>query len=462
MEPIVEKRSMSETDSAAKPALTEAPWKEALPDIAKVNPALADIISTFNPSDDYTLIRARYPFGTNILDEGVLFLPDENNKLVPANQHSLAEIREQFFDATPLALVLDKAVEVFVETPRLGTTPFKLFKPGVTFGVWEIMAPSKVLIRQDWHWNISSGARTLFMLPRVTETTGHEKLKQQYKIRSYVPNTLSDQHTIFTEISKKMTAENKNDWHTEILFFTKKWLEPKENSAGWLRLKNHWMQEAWQQMHYWTNKMVINFNWESYMLELSKRKVKLNLYLLDTVKHLIAIGCGVIPGFKPTDDSELVAPVYLIQDAYVKHYGLKTYCPMIMQPAHLKIANNTKNSVYYSLQFPALPGRPPEDKELPTVMKMLKELKTLMEIFLDMLCKWDDISTNNTYDFLKNIEFDYFHSDLDRQGMIRPSSAIAKEDSAFKCFPQKYSKKKFPANAHFLRGCIRITFNPTI
>ena len=128
----------------------ETTWDKVRNRVIKVNPMLADIIDEFNPSSKHTLILANYPYGTNIRDKGKVCFPASSGEVVTLDKHIVpTDIRELLsYSASPLALILDKRVEVYVETPEGRTVPFKLFRPGTTFGVWEIMGQPPIVLRR--------------------------------------------------------------------------------------------------------------------------------------------------------------------------------------------------------------------------------------------------------------------------------------------------------------------------
>jgi len=310
----------------------------------------------------------------------------------------------------------------------------------------------KVTLRQNWTWNISSGIRTLFMLPSISETTSHTRLRHECGVRSYVPDTIFGHHEIFKDIVHNSNA----NWHTEILFFTKKWLEPCENNSGWVKLQEYWTKEAWWQFQYWANRVVLNLNWEEFIAELSHRKIKLASYLLDTIKQLISIATGTITGFRVCDNSETIAPTNIIEDAYLNIYSLRKYAPLIMHPDML-LPNNTFSRVYYSLQYPTLPEKPTDLKNFPSVMKMMRQLKSLMDIFLNIMEKYKPITEKNLLDFNNCVDFSYFHSECDKFNIAKPTKVLFQEDQLLKDALKKFKQKTVPENSHFLRGCVRIS-----
>jgi len=444
--------------------LEEITWDQVRDAVITVQPELAAIIDEINPGKKLTFVRARYPYGVDIFHKGKLYVPLNTGSVVPINHHLVPKAVKQklTYTSMPLALILDKACEVYVETSEGRTVPFKLFQPGRVVGVWGIMKPGSIRLRQGWEWSFSSGSRTMFMLPKITDTVGHSRLNQAHHLKTYLPASVYEHQPIFYGIANSQRSNS--GWFTDILFFTQQWLEPLRNNLGWAQLKTFLMQEAWQQLHHWTARMVVDFNWEAFIAELSLRKMKLNNYLLDTVKHLIAIGLGTIPGFRVADDSQMTAPTSIIQKAYTDDYLLKKYKPVIMHPDFL-IKENNSQTVYYSLNVPTLPEKSPEIKYLPSVMKMLRELKKLMDVYCDVSSQWSEINVtqldSSYYDFLNDVRYDYFHLDDDIKGNdIQPISTMLAEDTALTRFPRDYVDREFPKNVQFFKGCVRVSLKP--
>ncbi len=367
--------------------LESVTWRQVRSQITKINPKLARIIDNLKPGDEYTLILAKYPYGVDIHKAGVACFPTKEGTLTTLDNVQLLNANiatgksknkntaKQLlgYSSSPLGLVLDKAVEVYVETDEGRIIPFKVFRPGIVFGVWEIMETPTVVLRQSWDWSISSGVRTAFIPASISEATSHSKLQRKYKVKSYRPTTVFEHKQIFEEIAK--CSEKK--WCSQILFFTEKWVQKsRSENPYWASLNAHWAHQAWFQLMQWSNQIVTNFNWEVFISELSLRKIKPKPYLLNTVRHLIDIACGTIPGFVIVDDSENVMPSHTIQKAYIEDYGLKQYTPLLMQPEFL-LPKGPAKAVYYSLQYPTLPEKPADLQVFPSVMKMMRELQQL-------------------------------------------------------------------------------------
>ncbi|MBB72503.1 MAG: hypothetical protein CMF50_08915 [Legionellales bacterium] len=430
-------------------------WTDIRERVQQINPELAGIIDEIEPNDEFRLVKVCYPFGVNILENGICHLPTPTGKFAAIDHHQIPPSLRSLVDYNPcpLGLVLNKSVEVYIKTSEDRVIPFKLFEPGRTFGVWSIMEQPQAFVRKSWDWNISSGARTLFMLPKIADRISHNRLCRAHGIRSYVPNTLCEHWKVFAEIAK--AHANESHWGTDVLFFTDKWLDAAANDKAWSRLRNYWTEEAWRQAYNWVGKMNFDFGWDAFISELERRQMKARPYMLDTLKHLLAIGSGTIPGFKPADASESTAPTSIIQQAYVDDYQLKSYAPTIMQPAHLTSAPG--DAVYYSLQFPTLPEKPQELKSIPSVMKVLRELKNLVDVFMDISRAWPKPKDAQGYDFVKTAQLDYFHNEHDNYEEISPTALLPDQDANFSKLPKVYQDRRFPENGHFLRGCVKIS-----
>ncbi len=432
----------------------EVTWEEIKTAVETANPELAEVIKRLQLNKKHTFILARYPYGVNIRKKGVAYFPTEDHRLADINDPKISRFLKESlsYSSSPLGFILNKSVEVYVETTGGRTIPFKLFSPGVTFGVWEIMETPQITLRQSWDWSISSGARTVFMPASINEAASYSRIQRKYRIKSYLPSNIFEQQKIFAEIAH----HSEEKWCTEILYFTEQWVKDAKENPSWAPLYNYWHQQSWKQLIHWSNKMILDFNWGAFISTLSIRKIKPKLYLLDTVKHLISIACGTIPGFRPVDDTENTMPSKLIQDAYMRDYGLKTYTPLLMQPDFL-LPNQKFNAVYYSLQYPTLLEKPSEFQNFPSVMAMIRELKQLIETFVDIMSEWPVTNpSKDKMDFLDKIAFDFFHNEADQHKEIQQTKKMSQTDSNLNLYPEKYHKK-FPEGAHFFRGCIKVS-----
>jgi hypothetical protein len=422
--------------SATNLNLQELSWHEVKDDIWAANPNLAEKLDSFKKK--FSFIKASYVYGDRIYKKGILHLPTKDGNTIPLNSELIPlEIKKRLdYCYLPLGLTLNKSVEVFFETEHR-VMPSKIFQAGTTFGLWEFFDPEPSDFLRNI-WNLSAGARSIFMLPKVGNSTAHNHLKRDYGITSYPPKNLMDEHSVFKEIVQKMLK--KEHWRCDILFFSSGWLENKKNSLSHLSLRNYWLKEAWQQSFNCRNQMSYDVAWEAFTREITRRNWKPRPYIINTIKHLMSIAEGVFPGFSPIEKNNQAVPINLIQEAYVKSYRLKNYAPILMQPQHLM---GPEKPVYYSLYMPTLLEYAPHAENPRSIMSDMRELKGLIEMLLT------NIHTNTSYDF--------YHCDDDQFSEIKNSSEISKKDKRFSIYPKKYGALKFPESSPFFRGCIKIS-----
>jgi hypothetical protein len=429
-------------------------WNDIRNSVMKANPYVASLIDEIDPGKELPLIEACYPYGVDIHKGGINYFPTNNGFLTTLDDQSIdKEIRDSLnYSSCPLGFIIDKSAEVYVESDERRSIPFKHFSAGITFGVWEIMDPAPIQLRKVWHWNISSGARTVFFLPSVSERNSFNRLKMEFDIKSQVPASIFDQRDIFAEIAQHSSAS----WSCKVLYFGKEWLN--DNSLPLAKLKQHWQKEAWNQAQHWLSRLVLDYSWEKLSNELSARNIKTKPYILDTLKHLVSIGCGTIPGFAPVPINEASLPNRTLEDAYVNIYGLKYYHPIILQPSFL-LTTHEEDYVYYSLQYPTLCEKPANFSSFPSVLAMLRELKNTIEIFLDLASKWSKIDSHGINDFYEHVNFRCFHNEKDKYKQIDTTDIIFSEDSRLRHDDKLYGPRIDPDAAHFFRGCVRIGFH---
>lgn len=420
------------------PYVTELSWKEARPMLVKqADPEMITIIDEINPSSDMSFILARYTFG-DILKDGTLYIPTKDGNVYPIEHHKIEKkLRDKLnYRFVPMGLILNKSVEVYFESEDR-IMPSKLYSSGDIFGLWQLLDPEpEAHIKKLW--NLSSGARSIFMLPMISDATLHAKLKRDLKIHSYAPKKLSMHRDVFSDIAKNMTEEKRSVWTCDVLYFTKKWFDLDLNNFSELKQYKYWLLEAWRQSLNCRNQMNYSIVREAFSKKVSKRNIKPKPYILNTINHLMSIKDGIFPGFVPAQEDEIGGPIGLIQKAYIEHYGLKNYFPTILHPSHLSL-NASKAPVYYSLTFPTLLDFSPASGGSSYLMNDMRELKLLMKMLEEFIG-------------YENVEYDFFHSEHDRFNEIESSHIIAKEDDRF----LDNKSCVFAYNGPFLRGCIRI------
>jgi len=431
--------------------VTELHWSEVRESVKKLRPKLALIIDQLSPNDQYTFYKVSYQFGMPILQEGVLYLPTQKGKLVPINHECVPSYLKEalMYSTLPLGLILTQGNEVYLEMDdRVVSLAF--FSPGVLLGLWELV-DSQTLHFPRKIWNVSAGARSVCMLPKISDNIAHQRLKKTLGIRSQVPRRLQDHHSVFVELSRHPDIDT--NWHNEILFFSKKIME--DINEYHQSLHNYLLKEAWKISAYWSNQITRDVMWEMFAGALAKSRNRPAPHILDTLKHVIAISMGAVPGYKPAEKDITAGPIDKIQSVYYDVYGIQ-YAPIIMRPYHLNISTN--DPVYYSLQMPTLLRSFPQTRSNHTVLSNLRELKFLIQFFIDQALDGNlRIEGTPVQAVIDNVQFQYFHSEADAYGEIELSKYMLECDPSLSTLPKSVKDLPFAESAPFIRGCIRIS-----
>jgi hypothetical protein len=238
----------------------------------------------------------------------------------------------------PLGILVKGSTEVYRDfADRIFSLGF--FTNGLNIGIYELFGPPAP-------YSLSAGARTIFMIPKISEMGAHRKLKYVFNVRGNPPKELFDQWHLFKELARNF----KNLWECEIYFLTSRWVEEMPNKLGWLRFKNYLLEKAWKQTEYARNRTVFEVSWKDFCEVVADKGLPVNPYLIETLRNLIFIAQGALPAFTPARDNSVAGPTPDLQRAYIEGYGLKLYVPTLMIPWHFSL--NEDIAVYYSLQSP--------------------------------------------------------------------------------------------------------------
>lgn len=155
-------------------------WKDIKSDVKKLNITLFNIMEEINPPASMKLILAEYPYGTLIVDDGLLTLCNDQGDAIPINDPDFPrQVKESLsYASITLGFLLNKSSEVYI---KLGArnVPLNMLHPGKFLGLFEVvsaMTNSKSIAI----WNVCSGARSAMLLPKISDTTSHRRLKNTF------------------------------------------------------------------------------------------------------------------------------------------------------------------------------------------------------------------------------------------------------------------------------------------
>lgn len=430
-------------------------WKEAQPLVKKIEPELASIIDEMNIEESYSLFLITYRYGDKFYSEGTFYVPNAERELVTLDNTDIPQsIRDALnYSALPLGMLINEYGAEAYSALEDKIFSLAFFSQGLHVGVWENFAP---VIRT----NITAGARSLNILPRITETNSHKKLKR-YGVQAPPPKHAFEQWQIFKEASRHPNFSQ--PWECTTLFFSEQWINKINNDEKWIKLQNYLLKRAWKHTEHLRNRMHLRTIWESFTLFLSNNKIKPQPYIVETLQHLVSIAIGSLPGFRPATNNQ-AGPVDGIIRMYLEDYDLKHYYPSIMQPSFFSLnANEPNNYIYYSLQVPTYLESIPKTRTPVSARADLSELIYLTNQFINEITEnaYLQIGAQHIYDLLIKIKFDYFHDDAEPRIGIRSSAELAIDDPRFDYLPpdlqNKGEARKFCERASFARGCVRIS-----
>lgn len=439
---------LNPTYDSPKFVMESVSWQDVRVVTKSVNPQLAEIIDSLDPNKNYRLLRLNYPYGADIVHKGIIQIPGENKVLSYLDPAVPSFVKEMIgYSTIPLCLLLNKASEVYIEVnERL--IPLNILQPGSVFGLFETLSMICNYPMSIPAWSVSAGARSTFLLPKITDAISHRKLCMEYKMLGDPPKNPLDQANIFSCINQQRSSDNR--WYSDILMFSGDWFKNSKDPA-WLTFQNYLFKQGWIHTKFEYDNKSRHMLWESLASAIAKRRLKPRAYLIDTVKHLVSIGTGFMPGFTMANQSETALPSRSIEEAYINTYKLD-YLPIIAYPHMLRDADKS-NPVYYFMAYPTLFAGSPTQRGTPSIMMDLREIKTIIETL------YKHINHDQVFSGLSGINFSYFHPEVDKLEEILHTAKIPSDDPGIIDCNKRYPDKTFPINAPFMPGCIRIKRN---
>lgn len=360
-----------------------------------------------------------YNFGDEVMSAGKLTLP-------------IADKTKYSF-----GIVLESALEAFViENGQIASTA--ILKPGQTFLISNQFKSTNLPLGIK---NITAGARSIFLLPKITDSTRFWRLSRKHKLKMDMPRTPYDQWEIF----KNITNHSHCPWRAKVLLFTEEWL--KNNDSSTKAMINYLLAHELPQPDLFRKKDLFQMVFSKALSEL---RIKAEPYLIEKIKHLFAIASGLLPAFTFAQDESL-APIKTIQKAFTQDYKL-SYAPHIVQPGYC----NQKYPTYYSMQMPGLITLSSQKRITRTKLEQLKDVHSLLSDILTYISKYQDEPIIKELGNFEKLDFKFFDSRVIRDSRIDPSTKMKKFDSII----QKQSdlfKAPFCESSSFMsQGCISV------
>jgi len=125
-----------------------------------------------DPGKSYPILKVTYPFGTKIFEKGVFYLPTTDKQAIAITDSSIpTRIQQQLaYSSLPMGIILEHGTEVYSKSEdRVFSLVY--FAHGFNLGIWEFFDTASP-------FSVSAGARSLFMLPKITNASGHRRLSK--------------------------------------------------------------------------------------------------------------------------------------------------------------------------------------------------------------------------------------------------------------------------------------------
>ncbi len=436
-------------------------WSEVSTEIKHVLPHLHEIISALSPNNQLKLVRARYPFGTKIFHKGALYLPNGPQSTVPFGHRSLPSAVTELlkYSCLPLGINLDKSIEAYKDFGS-ASHPFVVLEPELTIGTWEYLAGQHNGNKSDAttsNISLSAGARSIFMLPKITDSSSHKRLKKSFGIKAYPPKSYNDHCELFNELING--KQSKNKWYCDVIYFTQAWHDLLFKDSQWSTLNSYIIQRSWTQSKAGRLTPLMDSIWFEFFQTVINSGRKINIYLLDTVQRIFYIALGVLPAMTANSSDYRLAPIENIQQIYIDDYKLKKYFPTLMTPTLFDIRSPNPTPVYYSLQCPTVISGSFYNPY--SVLDDLVELKELNRLFCKVLENIDLVIDGIAVSELsKLIKAEYFHTETYSTHGIMPSTSMVEGDPGLIQFNGlSLPDRQLSDKSHFVKGCVRISKN---
>lgn len=431
----------------------EVSWESVADAVKKVNPRLHEIICDIDPGPEYRLYVGEYPYGVEILKYGKFQVPVPGYGMLPLRDDRVSkQIRQDLsynIETNPVSLVLKNCVEVFLDKP-VASNPIIFFRAteGNVFGLTRVIYDRP--FQPAYLWNISSGMRSVYMLPKISQTKKYKRLRSELNIDVIAPNSIQDHWDIFRKISSQNLEEV---WSSKVLYFSGKWFEKLDDKA-WHELRSYLWESTGRAFASVGNFFIWDIVFSSI---LRSRNIRPSLYVSNSVKYLCQIGAGLVPALEPYVN-EMFMPCGLIQKVFVEVYGLGNYCPTLMGPAYFNLYD--KNSiVYYSLQNSNIFDTP-KKKDGSSFVSYLYEIQSLYNKYKDEVLR-DALNLGGTrlHDFFRNGQMQGCHPSFKKYSILKSTDFLFENDPRFSYSPYKKTNNEVAAHSSLFKGCFRFGVN---
>ena len=133
--------------------------------------------------------------------------------------------------------------------------PYSVLRPGQLFGLWQLLDQTlsgKQAYLPYTIWEMTAGARSLFLLPKISDRMAHRRLEVATKRSIDKPKQFSDHFHVFKALHDSELMSQ--PWTAEILLFNQAWLAHLDD-ADFFQLKCYFYELMWRQSELWRSQV---------------------------------------------------------------------------------------------------------------------------------------------------------------------------------------------------------------
>lgn len=431
--------------------IKEVTWSDVRLEVAKIAPDIFAAIERLNPDDSYTLYKVGYPYGAKILGEnGVCYLPTENGLLAPLSSDLFSKkIHNDLaynWSSLPMGLILSGEVELFIEETKEHIETYNIHAVGTMLAARAVLDPS-VSYHARHFWKMTSGVRSVFMLPSISDRVSFNRLKEEFNLRIDKPQSHHDHWKLFVSLAEHPMFPN--PWQSEILFFSKKWLETRDDDV-WRLFRLTLLERSWAMSSYVRNKGLVDRIWHYFLNKLRNKKA--TNYVTNMAWHLIEAGLGKTMVYVPDSGTNKGGPFNEIRNIFLNVYSLKKYAPIIMLPSYFNM--NSSLAGYVSIQQPG--SHISKKHSSDCLIADTREIKYVLNQFISKIVEdGERVADTPLYD-LCNLDYQFYHADKDKHGELNLVSEIFNNEPVMQEWIDHSVNNQLAFRNDFMRSCVKI------
>ena len=293
---------------------------------------------------------ARYRYADLIVSKGEFRPPCQHRHQAQVCCSLCREMMQAVeYSAIPLAVSLERSVEVLLETPwnpeEPRMAPLRMIQPGEPFGVFEVLDTLLHTPYPKPPWSVSAGARSVWILAPLGDAALSRTVAAVAGVSRIKPIEENAPHEAIAAVAG-------HGWSIDVLLFPNTIVQNLTPSDALFRVL---LEIGWKQSSAVRHALFRTQEFFPSILPSNGNGLS-ETYRCATVRHLMDASKGEVPLFEPAWKAKAPAGPFIafenVLAAALDRLG-KEYRPIVLQPVHLL----DKGAVgYYSFRCPTVVG----------------------------------------------------------------------------------------------------------